>query len=481
MVFKIALLLLGPSRSVVGGISLALFGLLLMAGGGFLIIDASDRNSLLVVDVLGALLLAVGMIEGVYAALTPWDHRSPERWCRAFLFMVSGAVVFFAPATVDYWDPLILALAFIGLGIYKMLFSFIGRFPHWDFVLMGGCLHFLLGVLLFNDWRHHSHWMVPLLFGIGLILLGVSAFSNAWVLRQEKRRRASCGETHYMIDYYLKHHVGTRCREAFKKLPPLMNRADTGPMNVHEKGENKLGSKAAPHDLCVHIWLPRESADNEIAVAVPLISTYLAAQEVTGRLSFGHSALELPPDVYISHYTPKEYEQTVNGVPIRRDRKEKREKAANKEHPKTSKKKRHNIFSWGCAHDQAGIFFDSHERETACWMPPNRTLRFRRFNACDLRDFWRYYRQDTTYNIVQRNCSVSVVLALDMALLGCLRGSNMPRRFLRLLCHHDLWVAAFIRRRAADMAWTPGLVLNYASALVRVFEKEERFLPREVP
>ena len=38
-------------------------------------------------------------------------------------------------------------------------------------------------------------------------------------------------------------------------------------------------------------------------------------------------------------------------------------------------------------------------------------------------------------------------------------------RVLRLIVTPELWVAAQIRKRAATMAWTPGLTLDYARAL----------------
>jgi hypothetical protein len=39
------------------------------------------------------------------------------------------------------------------------------------------------------------------------------------------------------------------------------------------------------------------------------------------------------------------------------------------------------------------------------------------------------------------------------------------RPFLRVITTPELWVAAQLRKRAATMAWTPGLTLDYARAL----------------
>jgi hypothetical protein len=161
--------------------------------------------------------------------------------------------------------------------------------------------------------------------------------------------------------------------------------------------------------------------------------------------------------VYISHYDRAEYEKTVRGD--------------------------HEIDTGGDSllshtqpHDEEGAFFESHQKEVACWMPPNRTLKMPRHNSRLLQTYWDYYRRDSTYNLAQRNCSVSVVLALDVALLGCLRGPRTGWRFIRLLLNRNLWWAAFLRRRAEDLVWTPALVHDYATALFRAIAEEEKIL-----
>jgi len=43
---------------------------------------------------------------------------------------------------------------------------------------------------------------------------------------------------------------------------------------------------------------------------------------------------------------------------------------------------------------------------------------------------------------------------------------------LDLLTKKDFWVAHFIRWKAREMVWTPGLILEYALALQRLVEVE---------
>jgi hypothetical protein len=56
-------------------------------------------------------------------------------------------------------------------------------------------------------------------------------------------------------------------------------------------------------------------------------------------------------------------------------------------------------------------------------------------------------------------------------LLGCLGGKHMIIRFLRLLFDQDLWLASFIRKRAEDMAWSPGLIHDYAIVINRLIRR----------
>ena len=65
---------------------------------------------------------------------------------------------------------------------------------------------------------------------------------------------------------------------------------------------------------------------------------------------------------------------------------------------------------------------------------------------------------------------VAVALALEAALMGSL---DTVRRFRTqyLLTNKDLWVAHFIRWKAREMVWTPGMMLDYVVALQRVVEE----------
>jgi hypothetical protein len=96
-------------------------------------------------------------------------------------------------------------------------------------------------------------------------------------------------------------------------------------------------------------------------------------------------------------------------------------------------------------------------------------VRIRNYDAGRLRAFWDACRPNTTYNLTHRNCSSTVARARDAALEGAATRVWARLRgwwpLFRLLLTPELWVAAHLRKRAATMAWTPGLTLDYARAM----------------
>jgi hypothetical protein len=71
-----------------------------------------------------------------------------------------------------------------------------------------------------------------------------------------------------------------------------------------------------------------------------------------------------------------------------------------------------------------GTRLQFHLYPIAEWCEATAHVVFHRFNAERLRAFWAAYRQETTYNLTNRNCSVVVAMALDTALEGVL--GNRP-------------------------------------------------------
>jgi hypothetical protein len=113
-----------------------------------------------------------------------------------------------------------------------------------------------------------------------------------------------------------------------------------------------------------------------------------------------------------------------------------------------------------------GRFQPSYAIESAGWVESTAKVTFERYNLERLRQFWSRYSRDTTYNLTNRNCSSTVAMALEVAMEGALGGSRQGmQKFFTSMVNPELWVASQLQKHAQAVAWTPGLVLDYARAL----------------
>jgi hypothetical protein len=192
----------------------------------------------------------------------------------------------------------------------------------------------------------------------------------------------------------------------------------------------------------VHVWTPVGTAKSQPKRQL-LVDRYIAAVDRNGTISTGHAALETPEGVYISLYPAVEIDRSPN------------------EFTRTLRATREN--------DVPGLFQPDYETESKAWCPSTQQVRIRNYDPVRLARFWQAYRRDTTYNLTYRNCSSSVARALEAAIEGASarvwgKGGGW-KPLVRIMTTPELWVAAQVRKRAATMAWTPGLTLDYARAL----------------
>lgn len=206
-----------------------------------------------------------------------------------------------------------------------------------------------------------------------------------------------------------------------------------------------VGVEAASADvLIIHVWTPGGTAENSL-VSNPLLNRYIAAVDIKGVVSAGHAALECGPDLYISHYPDEDIDRSAGDF-VR-------------------------LLRATPNNDVPGRFLADYPTEAAEWCESTVKIGFVRYDAARLRAFWADYRQNLTYNLTSRNCSSAVAHSLEAALEGAMNRSNSSLvDFIRVVLSPEFWVAAQVRKRAEAMAWTPGLLLDYARALHAAIE-----------
>jgi len=422
---NLAMLLLGPGDLHKNRWYVTALGTLLLATGLFIVIDASDTVTLIALEAFGWVMVVMGLAKMAFSILTGGGGMPSFFGFQGLVLVILGIAIADFPQQSENAVPWLFGLALLLNGLYQALSSIIIRYPNWGWFLASGIGHLLFGGLLFFEWKLAVAWVVPLFLGAGFLLTGLTTLRTALRLGRYLREGGS-GDDRMAVRYFLDFHVAGRFRRQYLSADPAP------PPEIGQ----------AHGDLLVHVWTPTTAA--KVDTAPNLINRYVVARDSDGKFSVGHTALEMSPDVYISH---------CDGDPVAFE-------MGNDEVLQTLRSK-----------DVPGIYIPSFEEEMKTYVQPSATIRFRNFKAGQLRTFWNLYRSITAYNFTNRNCSVAVALALEAALMGSLATGHRIRTLFYLLTNKDLWVAHFIRWKAREMVWTPGMMLDYVVALQRVVEE----------
>jgi uncharacterized membrane protein HdeD (DUF308 family) len=418
----LAWLLLGPGNLRHNRLGLFFLGSVLLLCGILIFVDASDTVTQLTLEAFGWVLVAIGLFKLAFSVIGAGGGMSALLGFQGIVYIVLGYAIADFSENAGNAVPWLFGSAFLINGAYQIVSALIIRFPLWGWFVISGVIHLGLGAFMFLEWKQAVEWVIPLMLGFGFAVLGILTLLTAF--RMGRYLTDGGWDAGKALQFYLDFHVPTRFRKGYFTFSGV---EEAEPPKEH-------------HDLLVHIWTPTTVAG--VPDRHTLMSSYIVARDPEGKFTVGHSALELPPDVYISH---------CDGDPTAFDSSE-------------------EVWQELRSKDVSGVFLPSFEEEVKTYMDPSVTVRFRRFNAEQLRAFWASYRVNPAYNLTNRNCSVAVALALECSLMGSMSRHRSLQGLLRLLSEKDLWVAWFIRWKAREMVWTPGLTLDYTLALHRLVE-----------
>lgn len=432
---KLALLLIGAGDLGRNWRWLLALGLLVTLSGGAILLDASDHVTLLTLEGFGWVLVIKGLLQITFGVVSHWGAGFLLYAVTGLVSMVCGLLIVDFPMQVDFLASTLFGAAFLINGLFQCAAAWVIRFPGWKMAGISGLEHLALGaVIAYGGWQNDQHWVIPLLLSLGAILWGLSMITTALRLRRIDRSPLSTMPSLMALPQLWSGLLNHRLEHFREQLR-------SGQLDVIAKDIARQVTDPAASHLTLYIWTPTDSADTGIAEAPPVIRRYIAAVDAKGTISTGHSALAMSPDIYLSLYPRVDF------------------------HPADS------FLEDLRSHDVEGYFFSSYDAEVASWMPANVTLHFQRIKPNQLRWFWALFQRDCSYNLTNRNCSVAVALALDVALAGSLGGQNTLWTLVRLMTSRSLWLAALVRQQAERMVWTPGLLLDYSLAIHRVVEE----------
>ncbi|CAN7530023.1 protease [Rhizobium sp. LjRoot30] len=418
MMLKLAFLLIGPKAFQSRWYSLAVVGAFLVGVAILLAAGYSRLVDVAAQELFGLVFLVYGVLSCAPIASQAIDGATRSiAAVKAFGLIAIGGLLMLAPIVSEFGLTLLFGLALLLDSINRTVFAVVVRYPDWRLMVAVGLVEAAFAVGIAVGWPFPPGQSIPLCIALLIGLWGGLLIRTSLLLRR--------------LDDEV----------AILALPIFSKRGwyDNAPVLVDLGDEVK-----AEAPLIIHVWTPVGSAVNPERRL--LVDRYIAAVDANGVISTGHSALEMQPNVYISHYPAEETERSQG-----------------------------DFFSSlrGTAdNDLPGCFQPSYAYEAERWCPADAHVEFRNYNPRRLRAFWIGYRQDDTYNLTNRNCSVVVAAALDAALEGALASRFPWLRLTRLLLNPDMWVAAMICNQAVSMTWTPGMVLDYARTMARLVETD---------
>ncbi|SUA90736.1 Uncharacterized conserved protein [Pandoraea pulmonicola] len=416
---RLILLLLGVDYLRRRARALIWIGALFFAFGLALIVDALDGVVHFPIKIFAWMLLLEGLATLAIVGIGVGGQRI-VRGIKGGTFTIAALLVLMFPERHgNFWLSMLFGTLFLADGMLQCAAAYVVRYPRWAWAMAGGLLEIAVAIFFYQPYPTHYKGTLPYAIGLGLAFTGW----NMLVLAMRARRMRR--------DFRVEQILGSpqEKRDLWTQRPRAPRWE--GPPSETEPA------------LTVHVWTPSGSSKAP-ARRHPVIDRYIAAVDRNGVISTGHAALESHEGVYVSLYPAQEIDRSPDqfGQLLRATRE----------------------------NDVPGTFQPDYATESKTWCPSTVKVRIRNYSPQQLGAFWETYRRNTTYNLTHRNCSSSVAKALEAAIEGRVgqlaNGADAGWwTFVRLWLTPELWVAAQLRKRAKTMAWTPGLVLDYARAV----------------
>lgn len=410
---QIVLLLFGVEFVRTKAKYLMLIGILWGVLGVSIFIDGLDGVTYFPLRVFGTLLLVESLIT-LSIASSGVGAQKAVLYFKGAIFCSVSILILSNRAYSNLLLAIVFGFAFFVIGLFIISSAWVVRYPHWKNAMLGGIAQIIFALFMFSPYPTHYKATVPVFLGTLMLISGINTARLAL-----RARQISEGVS------------------IFDLLAPsnIQNDLTKDPVSLTSDSSN--ADFIGP--LTVHIWTPVGTA-NTSPIHRPVINRYIAAVDADGVISTGHAALELSPDIYISLYPESDIDRSPSEFL--------------------------NILKATQDNNVPGVFQPNYATEAANWCESDRKIYFTQYNGIALLRYWKGYRMTTTYNLTYRNCSSSVAYALEASLEGVL--SEQSKKWsstLRTLFMPELWIAAQVRKRALSMAWTPGLVMDYARAL----------------
>jgi uncharacterized membrane protein HdeD (DUF308 family) len=141
-------------------------------------------STLVTVVATGILLIVAGIGEVVHSfAAQRWGGMLWHLFL-GILTAVAGVMLAINPAAGALALTLVIAAYFFISGLFRVVGSIVQRYPQWGWMVTGGVVSILLGVLIWSQWPISGLWVIGLFVGIDLLINGAALIGEGMAARQ---------------------------------------------------------------------------------------------------------------------------------------------------------------------------------------------------------------------------------------------------------------------------------------------------------
>lgn len=163
---------------------LLFLGLLLILVGIFAIASPFFATLISLV-ILGWMLIFSGAVQTFYAFSTFRAGSFLTHLLLGILSVLLGLLIITQPAAAAVSFTLLIAFFFLAVGLFRIFSALFQRFESWGWVLLGGLIDVVLGILILIHWPSSALWIIGLFVGIDFIFVGWAFVTGAWLVRNQ--------------------------------------------------------------------------------------------------------------------------------------------------------------------------------------------------------------------------------------------------------------------------------------------------------
>lgn len=141
---------------------------------GIVVLGALMFTTLVTVFVLGLALIIGGVLEIAHAFYRERRGSTFYEIIGGIINLIVGGVMVFFPAISALSLALIIAVALIILGIYRIVIGFSSRAVNRGWSVFVGFVTLLLGIMVFIGWPATGLFIIGLFLGVQLLISGIS-------------------------------------------------------------------------------------------------------------------------------------------------------------------------------------------------------------------------------------------------------------------------------------------------------------------